>query len=508
MNHWVAPVVALALVSVSVSANGTSSRSSIEEQTAPTEVETIFKQYFDELYGRRFDKALALTRDLHPDADNRSGTAILDGMQAAALLGLKRDSEAKRLISEAERLAPEEPFPTTTIFEGSLIADRFDFAADALDKLIARFPDVARDQSPELVSYFLSKEPTGQEQRNEDRRVALARIGFGGSANGDWLAAGAVDILMKRGDTGAASDLLIAIDEPQTIENMLVQRRYSALWPIIEERAGTHLAKVRASSLTSAEQDYLKAPDNHEKLQTYINALRHSGRLDDAIALRSRLPATREAMAKVDEQLGWAVNNVALALHESGRAGEADELFAMLNDAPVDSAGWRVSMIINRLELLVGDGKFDKAATLLDATERSAKNDGNDYARQLVRRLKYCTLRSLGRREEAAKALPELMAHAADAPQPTIEGFLCAGDIDKAEQVELQMLSDPKSTPAKQRRFEETFVRALQPVPLTSDDPSVWANRLAMLRQRPAVAAAYARLGRDMPADYLPVRAK
>jgi hypothetical protein len=85
---------------------------------------------------------------------------------------------------------------------------------------------------------------------------------------------------------------------------------------------------------------------------------------------------------------------------------------------------------------------------------------------------------------------------------------LCAREIDKAEQVTLQMLSDPMITPAKQRRFEETFVRALQPVPLTSDDPSVWTNKLAILRQRPAVAAAYARLGRDMPAEYLPVRAK
>jgi tetratricopeptide (TPR) repeat protein len=506
MNHWVAPVVALALVNVS--ANGTSSSTPIETQSAAIDVETIFKRYFEELYSRRFDKALALIQQLQPDADNRSGIAVLDAMKAAALLGLKRDSEAKRLISEAERLAPEEPFPTTTVFEGSVIADRFDFAADALDKLIARFPDVMRDQSPQLVSYFLSKEPTDQEQRNEDRRVALARIGFGGSANGDWLAADAVDILLKRAETGAAGDFLTAIDEPQTIENMLVQRRYSALWPMIEERAGTHLSNVRASSLRSAEQEYLSAPDDHQKLQTYINALRHSGRLDDAIAFRSKLPATRDAMAKVDEQLGWAVNNVALALHESGRAGEADELFALLNDAPMDSAGWRVSMIINRLELVVGDGKFDKAATLLDATERSAKNDGNDYARQLVRRLKYCTLSSLGRKDEAAKALPELMAHAVDAPQPTIEGFLCAREIDKAEQVTLQMLSDPKITPAKQRRFEETFVRALQPVPLTSDDPSVWTNKLAILRQRPAVAAAYARLGRDMPAEYLPVRAK
>jgi tetratricopeptide (TPR) repeat protein len=501
------PAAALGLFLASASV-GASQPATTGDETAADAVNSIFDQYFDRLYERHFDQALALTTKLHPDVDNKTGTAVVDGMRAAALIALKRDSEANQMIAEAERLAPQEPFPTTTILEGSLVADRFAFAADALDKLIARFPDVMRDQRPQLVGYFLRNEPKGQEQRNEDRRVALARIGYGGSSNGDWLASSAIDILLKRGDLAGAGDLLGYIDDPQMIENMLVQKRYSALWPEVEDRAGKHLSKVRASSVASAEQDYLKAPDDHEKLKLYLNALRHAGRLDDAVALRSRLPATRDTMAKADEDLGWSVNEVALALHESGRPDQADQLFAMLNEAPMDKAGWRVSMIINRLELLVADGKFDKAATLLDATELSAKNDGSDFARQLVRRLKYCTMSSLGRKDEAAKILPDVMAHAGDAAQPTIEGLLCAGEVDKAEQLVVKTFNDPKATPAKKRQFEEDFVRGLQPVPLTSDDPSVWSNRLAVLRQRPAIAAAYARLGRDMPADYLAQKSK
>lgn len=507
MRLLLLPAAALMLVVASASL-GASQPAPSAKETAAEAADSVIKQYFDHLYDREFDKALEAAAQLHPDPDNKPGTAIVDGMRAAALLGLKRDGEAKRLIAEAERIAPAEPFPTTTVFQGSLIADRFDFAADALDTLIARFPDVARDQDLQLVSYFLRNEPKGQEQRNDDRRVALARIGYGGSAAGDWLASSAIDILVKRGDVAGAGDLLSYIDDPQMIENLLVQKRYSALWPKVEDRAGEHLSRVRASSVANAEQDYLNAPDDHEKLQTYINALRHAGRPDDAIALRSKLPATRDAMAKADEQLGWAVNNVALALHEAGRADEADQLFAMLNAAPMDKAGWRVSMIINRLELLVADGKFDKAATLLDATELSAKNDGSDYARQLVRRLKYCTMSSLGRKDEAAKILPDVMAHAGDAAQPTVEGLLCAGEVDKAEQLTIKTLNDPRATTAKKRQFEEDFVRGLQPVPLTSDDPSVWANKLAMLRQRPAIAAAYDRLGRDMPADYLAQKTK
>jgi tetratricopeptide (TPR) repeat protein len=506
VRSFLLPAVALALIGASASL-GASQPVAPANEAAADAVDTVFQQYFDHLYVGEFDQALTTAAQLHPDPDNKPGTAIADGMRAAALVGLKRDGEAQRLIAEAERIAPDEPFPATTMFRGSLIADRFDFAADALDTLIARFPDVTRDQDMELVSYFLRHEPKGQEQRNEDRRVALARIGYGGAA-GAWLASSAIDILVKRGDVAGAGDLLSHIDDPETIENMLVQKRYSALWPKIEGHAGEHLSKIRASSVASAEQDYLKSPDDHEKLQTYINALRNAGRLDDAIALRSKLPATRDAMAKADEQLGWAVNNLAFALHEAGRADEADQLFAMLNEAAMDQASWRVSMIINRLELLVTDGKFDKAATLLDATELSAKNDGSDYARQLVRRLKYCTFSSLGRKAEAAKLLEDVMAHAGDAAQPTVEGLLCAGEVDKAEQLTMNTLNDPKATPAMKRAFEADFVRGLQPVPLTSDDPSVWANKWALLRRRPAVAAAYARLGRDMPAEYLAQKTK
>ena len=506
LRRFLLRAVALALVAGAPGA--LASQPEPVKQTAADDVDAIFKQYFAHLYDREYDKALATAAELHPDVGNKPGTAIVEGMRAAALIGLKRDAEARRLMADAERIAPEEPFPTTTVFEGSLIADRFDFAAEALDRLIARFPDIAREQSPQLVGYFLRNEPKGEDQRNDDRRVALARIGFGGNSNGDWLAAGAIDILLTRGDAAGAGDLLTYIDDPQSIENMLVLKRYSALWPKLEERAGPHLSKVRASSVASAEEEYLKAPDDHEKLKVYLNALRHSGRLDDAIALRSKLPATREEMGKADEDLGWSVNEVALALDEAGRAAEADQLFAMLNEAPMEKGGWRVSMIINRLELLVTEGKFDKAVALLDGAEFSAKNDGSDYARQLVRRLKYCTLSSLGRKDEAAKVLPDVLAHAADAPQATVEGLLCAGDLDKAEQLTLQTLNDTKMTPARKRDFEEDFVRSLQPVPLTSDDPSVWANKLAILRQRPAVAAAYARLGRDMPPEYLPPKTK
>src|SRR6185369_13356802 len=157
---------------------------------------------------------------------------------------------------------------------------------------------------------------------------------------------------------------------------------------------------------------------------------------------------------------------------------------------------WRVSMKINRLELLVEDGKFEKALPLIEPT---AKTEGSPYADQLVRRLRYCTLSSLGRKDEAAKYLPDLMKHAADAPGPTIDGLLCGGDLDKAEQVALDTLGSKD----KAAGFEKDFIRRLQAHRLTSDDPSVWQGRWQELRAKPAIKQAFDRLGRDLPPEFL-----
>jgi len=461
----------------------------------------LIGEFYEHLYAGRYREALDVAKRFKPDKDNRPGQAVAYVMRSTALYALKRDREANGLMKRAYQLVPQEASPARILFFGAVVVQRFDIAADSLDRLLAGFPAEVRDIDKEMMNYFLRNQPEGQDKRNEDRRIAIARIGYGGDA-GDYYASAAVDILLKRGDLAGAALLLSNIDEPTLIENMLIQKRYSALWPRVADIAGPHLSKVRESSVSTAERDYLAGPENHEALQIYANALRHAGRLDDAIALRERLPRTVADMSNADEDMGWAVNNVAIALHEAGQGEEADRLFARLNDATIAEGGWRVSMIINRLEMLVNDGKFERAVPLLDAAQVSAGSDGSPYAQQLVRRLRFCTMSGLGRKADAAKARPELLAHAGDAYHATVDALLCAGELDEAERVALTALKDPDEQ--KRSSFEEDLVRTLQPIPLTSDDPSKWQGRWAELRRRPAIAREYERLGRDMPADLVP----
>ena len=462
------------------------------EDTAETD--KLISDYIEHLHRRRFDDALATVEQLTPDKPTREGRAILSAMRAGALLGLKKDTEALELFRRAVSDAPSVEFISTVQFIAGAMAKRPEVALEALDRMLGRFPDAVHDLDRVTVYYVLRMEPKDQLERNDDRTLRLVRSGFDRD-DGDGLTFEAVEILHKRGDIAGATDLLQYIDDPDLIKDLLVRKRFAALWPAVEAMAGPHLEKVRNLSISKAKNAYAAAPTDTQKLHYLVYALRYAGHLDEAIALKSKLPATSAAMADADEETGWAVNHVALALFSAGRPDEADQLFVLLNDAPMTGGRWRVSTKINRLELLVSGGRFAQALPLLDLTEASARDDGNDYARQLVRAYKYCAMSGLGRADEAAKLLPDLMKHAADARSPTIDGLLCAGKLDEAEKFTLVSVAEDA--------FESAFVRNLQRDRFTSDKLSTWARGWKALRQGPAIAKEFERLGRDMPEAFL-----
>ncbi len=470
------------------------------DQAAQSAAENAIDEYQQAFDGRDYPAAIKALDKVSVEANNRQARALLAAMRASALLGLKRNSEADALIAQARDLAPGLSGVGDILFFGGLTTRRFDIAADALDRMIAQDPAAVREIPTESMRYLMFNEPEGQKKRNDERRVALARLGYGGDTErGHYLALNALQILVKEGDYTGAQEFIADVKEPVALENLLIQRRYESLWAKIGEAAGPNLSKARMQAVLAAERALGDAPDNHDKLANYVNALRHAGRLDDAIAIRKRLPTDIKSMSAADEGLGWTVNNVALALHEAGRKDEADQLFALLNDAPMPKEYWRVSMKINRLELLVGDGRYDRALPLVEPT---ASTKGSPYADQLTRRLRYCVLHHLQGSAEAAKFKAGLLAHAADAPTQTVDGLLCAGEAEEAERVALAALANPDLD--KRTTFEEEFVRQLQTKPITSDDPSVWQSRWVDFRKRPLIEAAFNRLGRDMPAEFLP----
>ena len=239
-----------------------------------------------------------------------------------------------------------------------------------------------------------------------------------------------------------------------------------------------------------ARQEYEADVSDPRKLAALFTALRYARRYPELWALKEKLPATPKEMAKADEQMGWAVNEMALALHQDNRGDEADRLFASLNDS-LPANDWRVSMFINRTALLMADGKFAEALPLIERAEKEPKSP---FAAQLLRRWRYCALVRLSRATEAAALRTEMMKNADAAKAATVEGLLCAGEVDEAEKLALGFLADDD--------FQKDFVRSLQRKRLTDVEQTAWGNWTA-LRSRPAISAAFEKYGRDLPDDLL-----
>ncbi|HWC55614.1 MAG TPA: hypothetical protein VG434_01425 [Sphingomicrobium sp.] len=144
----------------------------------PDSAAQIITQYERAMTSGRFADALTSLDKMQLDSANSKGRALVDVMRASALLGLKRDAEAQKLIAESDKLAPQMPEASTGLFLGALLTNHLEIAADALDRMIARFPDVVREVDWQAMRYFIINEPKTDKKRNDDRRIALAQLGY------------------------------------------------------------------------------------------------------------------------------------------------------------------------------------------------------------------------------------------------------------------------------------------------------------------------------------------
>lgn len=416
-----------------------------------------------------------------------------------ALLALGREPDGLAAFATARAAVPDEAEIARLHFQLGSDLGSADVALAALDKLIDAFPDVARTLPREGLFRVLA----GLRQAKLDARadhyvVRLARIGFGDGDAGDHLAMSAarIELLAGRGEEAARLTAPVVGREP--LQEALVSRAFAPLWAQLEVQAGPNMERAQAAAVLRAERGLAERPGDVQARWDLVSALRQASRFAEADRQASGFAADEASMKAIDEAGGWLVNEHALVLHAAGRADEADARFAAMRAIDIAKNGWLISMIINRAELLVMDGKFSRAEPLLTEAANLARTHGSPYARQLIRRMRVCSLHGLKRTSELSPAIADMAAHGNDAALETVDGYLCLGRLDAAEALIVKALADP----AAQARA----VRALQAVPMSSDDPSLWTTARIELRRRPAVEAAFNKVGRDLPATLRPRR--
>jgi hypothetical protein len=298
---------------------------------------------------------------------------------------------------------------------------------------------------------------------------------------------------VEAGDVEAARPLLSSITEPYWFFRLLPDRRYAAFWPDLERRAGPNMSAVFAANIDRAQAEYRADPGSAEKLSDLATALNEAGRYDEVLALTDDFAAPGK-LPVLGEFHFWALDARVNALDGLGREAEASALFDAMAAVPFDKSknGWLVNFVANRSGRLARMGEWSK---VLEASERAAlvaNQYGSPYVRQIIAVDRACALAELDRVDELEPLLVAIEQNRADDPAAAVQAMQCAGREDRAAEIVIEALRDPD--------LRAGMLRNLQGQEYTTLAGRTGAPDLFLpLKRRPAVAAVFNEVGRDLP---------
>lgn len=471
----------------------------VAQATSPA---AIFESIRDDLAEGRYAEARARVDEALARAPRGDAIRELQKMRGSILLWEGRREDAMAAFAAAETVAPASP--NVALYQFDLAFERHDaeLAVAAIEHLVDRYPEAARTLPDERVAAIVGWMRANDHSRQSDDLVLrLTRLGFGGNdvTVRDNFAIEAVGGSLAGDRLEEAREMAARVNSRRELAIALTERRFSAIWPDLEARIGPHMNGAETAFIRDAEAIAARKPDDVGAQNGLMQAYYLAGRLADADRVGRAFASTDEAMRQIGEKGGWLVNNHALVLHAMGREADADARFAAMRVIDITQSRWLISMVINRLELLVADRHWDQALRLQDEAAQLAEQHGSPYARQLVRRLRLCTFHGLGRTAEVEAALAEVRAHGHDAPGATVDGLICVGRIDEAETVLVQALGEQRPGVIGQA------IEALQPSTATrTTDPSIWTEGWQQLLERPSVRREFDRVGRVLPEAFWP----
>lgn len=308
----------------------------------------------------------------------------------------------------------------------------------------------------------------------------------------DWVFARAMRSRFDRGDEIGAIRFLDRIQGPQALVETFLRNRYAGLWPIIEQRAGADLGRLAQSYEATLRDAQAIDPANVAVLELYVLHLNELGRHAEALALAAPVVDDADRVDDAGEKGFWLVNHAAYSELALGRGDAALTRMERLLGRGIEANPMLISMAINRVLMLRSLGRYDQA--LAGAEALAAQTEGNniasDYGRMLIWSAAACSAHALDQREAAAQWRARLEATPQTNESAVLRAYLCLDDLAAAEAFVIERLASANPT---------TMLKALQrssvdsrPTPTDAE----LAARFEALRERSAVRAAIARIGR------------
>lgn len=425
------------------------------------------------------------------------GHLLLD--QALLLDMQGKEAEALAALDRSYAALPQLPALPLTMFSFGRENGRTSIAAHALERLIAVFPEQVRSIPPRDVGPLLGQlQSKGRGDKAKALRLRLAEIGFAGDLVDvrDAYRLGGIRAALDAGEVDRARALAGRIDEVEVLALLLTDRRYAALWPVIEARARPSMRTPIAAGVALAERTLAAQPGDVRARRSLFEILRSAGRLAEADKVAAGFAPTPADLKTIGEDAGWLIDGHASVLAELGRVGEADARYALLAGLDIEQRPWLISMSINRAALAVTRGEPAHAARLLVDVEPLARTYGSPYAQLLVRHLTLCDAARRGDLDGIERLMPAIVAETRVSPGAVVESLLCAGREDEAAARLIAMLGDDNQRQGAIARLTWGGV--------TRTLAQLYPAAAPRLLARADVRAALDRVGRPLPDDLRP----
>ncbi|HYD13920.1 MAG TPA: hypothetical protein VEC11_13810 [Allosphingosinicella sp.] len=432
-------------------------------------------------------------------SDDATAAVAVRNLRLLSLITLNRPADGGPIIDQIVASRPNDPGQYAAAWLAALTFRDWARAVAVIETASrsvpgVRWADLRALLDRQTVSGLLFELKNEAGNANRVRLAdALFRIGWpggGDSESGDFVRAILLEDRLAAGDVAAARLYADGITSLSSTVPVLVGRRYDPALPADADRMALLRAAIEREDRTT--RDALAAqPADPRRLLDRAQHLRSLARHAEALALLRPHLADVPAMAANGEYGIWVVNEAVFAMAALGRYDDAVALMDRVAALPVADNPSLISLRINHLELLWEAGRHEEALRRATALDPDAIRFASDFGRMWIAAARVCALASLNRPGEAAPQIARLRELSEVNPAALGRAYLCLGDEAAASALMVHRLqaADP-----------DLAILVLQDYSLEAPRgaSATLAARLASLRERPEVRAAFERVGRRM----------
>lgn len=383
----------------------------------------------------RFGDAMKLVEEILDESSLKSDDADWASyLKARALAGLGKTEQAEATVRERHRLNPN-GYTWASLVAILATCGQFEEAASTILDLDEESLILANRLRPSVIESIVASldgKAAGVRDKLIMRLVEGRYTGPASHRVPDLLRLRYVGLLLRQSRIEDAARQTQSLESPSILSILLTDKSFEPLWSHPSVHAlmvpETLVARVDRGVQARLEMTQLSSSDWLDVMRS----LRVIGRADEAVRLglhalaqarkekRAAGPALRLEVANAYADLGqsWAARRTAREL---------------LREEPSASASLRIS--IAQIFETTGD---DEGALLLLSTLGEAAQ--SPYALKLA----VCAAHDLGRPERRDTALAALVAYAKTAPAEVLDGYVCAGEKEKAAEVLAAMFARPE----------------------------------------------------------------